>query len=160
MNIELWQLLTHAIGFLIVVGLLKKYAWGPILDLIEERREKIAGDFREIELQKKDVESLRNDYVVRMKEIESEKRQKLVEGVNEGQEIANELKSKAQTEARGIITRAEVESERELVKARVQLKDDMIRLTIGAAEKILGEKLDAEKDRQLVSGYIDQLENA
>ena len=160
MNIELWQLLTHAIGFLIVVGLLKKYAWGPILDLIEERREKIAGDFREIELQKKDVESLRNDYVVRMKEIESEKRQKLVEGVNEGQKIANELKSKAQTEARGIITRAEVESERELVKARVQLKDDMIRLTIGAAEKILGEKLDAEKDRQLVSGYIDQLENA
>ena len=160
MNIELWQLLTHAIGFLIVVGLLKKFAWGPILDLIEERREKISGEFREIELQKQDVDSLRSDYEARMKEIESEKRQKLVEGVNEGQKIANELKVKAQSEAREIITRAETESERELVKARVQLKDDMVRLTMGAAEKILGEKLDAEKDSRLVSGYIDQLEKA
>ncbi|MCH7877780.1 MAG: F0F1 ATP synthase subunit B [candidate division Zixibacteria bacterium] len=160
MNIVWQQLATHALGFLLVVWLLKKYAWGPLMAMIDERREKIVSDFREIELQKQDVAQQKGAYEDKLKAIEQERREKLIEGVNEGQKIAAELKSKAHAEAKEIIVRAKAETQRELAKAKVQLKNDMVDLTLAATEKILRERLTAEKDRELVSGYIEELSQA
>ncbi|MFQ5606774.1 MAG: F0F1 ATP synthase subunit B [Candidatus Zixiibacteriota bacterium] len=160
MNLELQQIVTHALGFLLIVWLLKRYAWGPFLDMIEERREKIVGEFREIELQKQDVSQQSEEYDEKLKEIEQVRRQKLLEGVSEGQKLAAELKSKAQAEAKEIIHKAKAETQRELAKAKVQLKNDMVSLTLGATEKVLRERLTAEKDRELVSKYIEELESA
>lgn len=160
MNIVWQQLVTHALGFLLVVWLLKKYAWGPLMAMIDERREKIVSDFREIELQKQDVAQQKGAYEDKLKAIEQERREKLIEGVNEGQKIAAELKSKAQAEAKEILVRAKAETQRELAKAKVQLKNDMVDLTLAATEKILRERLTAEKDRELVSGYIEELSQA
>jgi F-type H+-transporting ATPase subunit b len=155
----IWQqIVTHALGFLIVVWLLKKYAWGPVMEMLEERREKIVGDFREIELRQQDVRQQEELYQQKIKEIEAERRQKLLEGVNEGQRLANELKSNAQTEAKEIISKSKEETVREVAKAKVQLKKDMVEITMSAAEKILAEKLNAEKDRELVAGFIEKLE--
>lgn len=157
----IWQqLATHALGFLIVVFMLKKYAWGPLLSMIEERREKIVSEFREIELQKQDIANQQKEYEDKLQKIEQERREKLLEGVNEGKALAADLKSKAQAEAKDIIVKAKAETQRELAKAKVQLKTDMVDLTLAATEKILGEKLTAEKDRQLVSEYIEELSRA
>ena len=52
MSLDWQQLVTHAIGFLITLWLLKKLAWGPLLDLMEERRNRIAGEFQTIEDEK------------------------------------------------------------------------------------------------------------
>ncbi len=158
MDLQFQQILTHALGFLIVVWLMKKFAWGPLMAMVEERREKIVAEFGEIESQKAGLEKQRGEYQAKMKEIESERRAKIVDGVNEGQKLANELKSNAQGEAKEIIARAKTEAQREIEKAKAQLKEDMVRITMGATEKILNEKLTAEKDRQLVATYIDQLE--
>jgi F-type H+-transporting ATPase subunit b len=47
-DIGKWQmLLTHAVGFVIAVWILKRYAWKPILNILEERRQKIQADFDE-----------------------------------------------------------------------------------------------------------------
>lgn len=154
------QIATHMLGFLLVVWLLKKYAWGPLMDMIEERREKIIGEFREIDLRKQDVDNQRKEYDDKLKEIEQERRQKLLEGVNEGQKIATDLKAKAQAEAKDIIVKAKQETQRELAKAKAQLKGDMVAITLSATEKILGEKLTADKDRELVSSYIEDLNRA
>ena len=160
MNIELQQIFTHILGFLVVVWLLKRYAWGPLLSMIEERRERIVSEFREIEFQKKDLEKQRQDYDNKVKEIEQERRQKLLEGVNEGQKIAAELKATAQGEAKEIITKAREESAREVIKAKTQLKTDMVAITISAAEKLLREKLTDDRDRQLVGEFIEQIDRA
>ncbi len=155
----IWQqIATHALGFLIVVLLLKKFAWGPVMEMLEERREKIVNDFREIELGKQGIRQQEELYQQKIKDIEAERRQKLLEGVNEGQKMAAELKSTAQDEAKEIIVKAKEETVREVAKAKVQLKKDMVEITMSAAGKILSEKLSADKDRELVAGFIDKLE--
>ena len=68
------QVVTHILGFLIFVWILKKYAWGPLLGLMEERRNKIAGEFKQIEKEKADVAALTNDYQKKLKEIDNERR--------------------------------------------------------------------------------------
>jgi len=154
------QALTHAVGFLITVWILKRFAWGPLLALLEERRNKIADEFKNIDEEKAKTAQLTADYEARLKAIDAERRAKLVEGVNEGKKIAKEIESAAHDEAKEISLKAKADLVREVAKAKVQLKNDMIAMTVTAAEKIINEKLDDAKHRELIGGFIDNVEKA
>lgn len=158
MDIQLQQIITHLIGFLITLWILKKFAWGPLLAMMEERRNKIAGEFQKIEEDKAGVEQLADEYKGRLKEIDNERRAKLVGAVNEGKKVAEEIKMDAQDEAKLITSKAKSELERDVAKAKVQLKNDMIKLTIAAAEKIINEKLDDDRHRELIGNFINNVE--
>jgi F-type H+-transporting ATPase subunit b len=147
------QALTHAVGFLIMVWILKRFAWSPLLALLEERRNKIADEFKNIDEEKAKTAQLTADYEARLKEIDAERRAKLVEGVNEGKKIAEEIKSE-------ISIKAKADLVREVAKAKVQLKDDMVAMTVTAAERIINEKLDDAKHRELIGSFIDNVEKA
>jgi len=160
MHIEYQQLLTHAVGFLIAFFILKKYAWKPILTLLDDRRQKIADEFSRIEVKKQEAEALLLEYETRLKKIEEEARAKLNESVAEGQKIASEIKADAQQEARGIISRAKSELERDVQKARAQLKQDLVGMTLGATERLLRERLDEKANRKLIERFLDEVETA
>ena len=154
-----WQLLvTHAVGFLITVWILKKFAWGPLLALMDERRAKIQGEFDKIETEMSRVDTLAVEYDAKLKGIDEERRAKLVDAVIEGKKVAEEIKLAAQDQAREIAEKARGELERDVAKARVALKEDMVSMTISATEKIIMEKLDHDKHRQLIGQVIDGLE--
>lgn len=159
-SIEWQQLLTHTLGFLITLWVLKKFAWGPLLALLEERRQKIIDEFDNIEKEKETTETLKVEYENKLKNIEAERRQKIAEAANEANKMASDIKMSAQIEARGIVSRTNEQLERDIASAKVQLKEDMVSITLAAAEKILHEKLDEAKERQLVSGFIDGIEKA
>jgi len=160
MNFELQQILTHALGFLIFVWILKRFAWGPLLALMEERRNKIAGEFDEIENRKAEVAKVTADYEAKMREIDSERRAKLVEAVNEGKGLAADIKNQAMEEVRALHEKAKSDLQRDIAKAQVQLRDEMIAMTMTAAEKVIHEKMDDPKHRQLIGRYIDELGRA
>jgi len=154
-----WQLLvTHAVGFLITVWILKKFAWGPLLALMDERRAKIQSEFDKIETEMSRVDTLAVEYDAKLKGIDEERRAKLVDAVIEGKKVAEEIKLAAQNQAREIAEKARGELERDVAKARVALKEDMVSMTISATEKIIMEKLDHDKHRQLIGQVIDGLE--
>ncbi len=160
MNFE-WQLLiTHSFSFLITLWILKRFAWGPLLGLIDERREKIVGEFENIEREKEKAEALNAEYAAKLREIDSERRTKIVEAVNEGKKIAEEIQASARSEAHEIRRKSKSELERELAKAKVQLKNDMVSLALAATEKLLSEKLEEAQHRKLIGDYIDELEKA
>jgi len=154
------QLLTHAVGFLITVWILKRFAWGPLMALLEERRKKIADEFQAIEEEKNKVNQLAADYEAKLRNIDAERRAKLVEAVNEGKKIAQKIEADARTKAQEIHAKAKGDIEREVAKAKVQLKNDMVTITMTAAEKILKEKLDDTKDRELIGRFIESVEKA
>jgi len=160
MNLELSQVLTHIIGFLITVWLLKKFAWKPLLAMMDERRQKIKDEFQRIDDGKAEADKLRIGYEERLKNIEAERRQKIADAVLEANKMASEIKADAHDEARGIVERTTEQLERDVAKAKVQLKEDMVNITMSAAERILQEKLDAQKERQLIDKFIDGIEKA
>ena len=160
MSFEWQQILTHALGFLIFVWVLKKFAWGPLLGLMEERRQKIVGEFDEIDKQKADVADLTAKYEARLKEIDQERRQKLVEAVQEGKQMAADMKSSTMNEIRALHEKAKTDLQRDIAEAKVQLRDEMIAITMTAAEKVVREKMDDVKHRDLIGRYIDELGRA
>ena len=135
--IDIPQVLTQILGFLLMVWILRRYAWGPMIATLEARRQKIAGEFASADRAKADAEALRLKYEQDLRGIEAEKRQRIQEGVAEGQKVAAEIKAQAQRDAQQRVERAEDEIVREREKAKELLKQQVIRLSIRTAEKIL-----------------------
>jgi len=151
------QVITQILGFLLLVWLLRQFAWGPLLGLLEARRQKIAGEFQEAERRKAEADGLKARYESELKGIEAQARQKLMEAVTEGQKVAGEIKAQAQTEAQHRLERANDEIARENEKAKEILKQRMIALALRAAEKILRQKLDDASQRQLAAEFVDEV---
>ena len=156
MNLEIQQILTQAIGFLVLLFILKKIAWKPLLSLLDERREKISSEFRNIERTKSELSRLEQDYKARLAEIEAQARQKIQEAVAEGQRIAVEVQEKAREEGKNILNKAKDNIELEIAKARVELRNQVASLAIRAAEKVLKEELSEERHKRLVTEFIDE----
>jgi len=159
-SLEWQQLLTHALGFLLMLWVLKKYAWKPLLGILDERRQKIIDEFKKIDDEKEAAEKLKGQYEDKLKNIEAERRQKIAEAANDANKMASDIKMQAQEEARNIVNRTNEQLKRDVASAKVQLKEDMVKITLMAAEKILDEKLDANKERQLIGKFIDGIEKA
>ena len=157
MGLEIGQIVTQIIGFLIAVFLLKKFAWKPLLSILEERRSKIKSEFDNIDKEKKKVEDLLSDYQTKLKEIDSLARVKIQEAAREGQKMANEIKENARKESKDILTKARDEIQRDVDKAKVQLKNDLVNMTMRVAEKLIRERLDEEKDKKLIAEFIDSV---
>ncbi len=152
------EVATHAVAFTIAVAILRRYAWRPILGMLDERRAKIRGEFERIDREKGVVEKLHADYDAQLKTIDAQARAKLQEAVGEGQKVASEIKEAARGESRDLIQRARDEIELEKRKAEVALKSDMVRLSLAAAERVIRERLDSEAHRRLISEAIDEME--
>lgn len=156
--VDVPQVLTQILGFLLMVWILRRYAWGPVMGMLEARREKIAGEFAEAERRKAEAAELKAKYDAELRTIDAQARQRITEAMNEGQRLAAEIKAQAQKEAATRIERAVDEIEREREKAKELVKDQVIALSLRAAEKILRQKLDEPNQRKLVGEFIDEVE--
>ena len=158
MNLSVQEILTQAGAFILLVWVLKKMAWRPLLQMLEDRRHKIQAGFDDIERTKADVEKLKQDYERSQARIEEEARQKLQEAIDEGKKIAKSLQETARKEARSVLEKAKEDIQLEVAKAKVTLRDEIADLTLGATERMLQEKLNDTKDKELVLDFIENLE--
>ena len=92
-SLEWQQILTHIVGFVIALFILKKFAWKPLLGMIDERRQKIQSDFDKAKEELESAEKLHAEYDERMREADAEARQKIQEAVREGQGVAVQIES-------------------------------------------------------------------
>ena len=155
--IDIRQVLTQILGFLLMVWILRRYAWGPLIGMLEARREKIAGEFKEAERLKAEAVELKARYDSELKTIEGHARHRMTEAVAEGQRVAGEIRAQAQKEAAAKLENAADEIMREREKAKEVLKGQVISLSLRTAEKILRAKLDDPAQRKLAGEFIDEV---
>ena len=158
MSLSLQEILAQALGFLLLVWVLKRIFWKPLLAALEARRSRIEDAFRKIDSSKKEIEGLRSDYEKRLEKIEEEARGKLQAAVDEGRQIAREIQEKAREEAKEALTRSKETLGLEVAKARIDLRREIADLTLLAAEKLLREKMSGEKHREKIIEMIEELE--
>ncbi len=151
------QLLTMALGFGIFVWVLAKYAWGPFIDMLDERREKIDGDYAAAEKNLSDADDLKGDFEAKLADIKAIEREKVQEAVKKGEVLADGIVAKARTAAEETKLKAAQDIGLETHKAQLELRDSVVTMAIGAAEKVIDERLDDDLHRKLISDYIDNL---
>ena len=155
---KLPQLLTTAVGFIFFVMILGKFAWGPILNVLDERRGKVEDDYASAEKNLADAEQLKGEFESKLADIKAIEREKVQEAVKRGEVLADSIVTKARTSADDTKNKAAQDIELETHKAQIELRDSVVAMAIGAAEKVVGERLDDDLHRKLISEYIDGLD--
>jgi len=149
--------ITQILGFLLMVWVLGRFAWKPMLAALEARRQAIAGQFAEAEKRQAAADETKARYEQELRGVDAQARQKLQEAVAEAQRVASELQVQAQADAQARLERNREEIEREREQARDLLKEQTIVLAIRTAEKILQSKLDDPAQRKLAAAFIDEV---
>jgi F-type H+-transporting ATPase subunit b len=155
--IDIPQVLTQIVGFLILVWGMKKFAWGPVLATLEARRARIAAEFAAAERAQAEAGELKSRYEAELRGIDAQARQRIQEAVAEGQKAAGEIKAHAHQEAHRQLERAQDDIAREREKAKELLKQQVVALSMRTAEKILRTKLDDPGQRKLVGEFVDEV---
>jgi F-type H+-transporting ATPase subunit b len=149
---------TVILSFLLVFWVLKKFAFAPLLSVIDERREKIENDLQRAEQIRAEAAAEKAELDERLQNIENEARQKMNELVNEGKRISASIQDEARKQADDMIEKAKTNIQLETEKARETLKAEVIDLTIRATERMIRDSLDETKHRNLINDFIEQIE--
>ena len=158
LQLDLQQILSQAISFVLLVVILRKFAWRPLLAMLDQRRAHIEDELRQIAQSKSELAQLQDDYTKRLAKIEDEARTKIQQAMLEGKRLAIELQEQARAQGYEIMTKAKDTVELELAKAKVTLRDQVAAMTMDAVERMLRRKLDPTADRQLVDDVLKELE--
>jgi F-type H+-transporting ATPase subunit b len=154
-----WRvLIVQAGGFLLLLVVFKLFLFKPIMSVLDARRGEIEGGYKDAEARVQTAEELRAQYEQRLASVEEEIRGKITEAIKDGQRMREEILADSREKADGILTKAQEEIHREQEKAMVELKTTVADLAIGAAGKLIEEKLDPAKHRELVGRFIDNLD--
>jgi len=158
LNIKPALLLTQVAGFLIVLGLLRKFFFRPIQRILQEREDRIREHLEQAEAQRQAMERARADYEQRLSTIEAEARDRIQHAMQQAEEIRHEMIDKARAEAERVLAQAREDLVHERHKALVELRDQMAQLAVRGAEKIIEGSLDEATQRRLVSSFLADLE--
>lgn len=151
------QVITTLIAFAIFAWFAKKLFWSSLIGTIEARQDKIKGEFDKIDAMQRQVDQLQADYSKRLADIEAEARLKLQEAIAQGKQIADEVASQARKDAEATREKAEQTLAIELDKARVELKQDVVRMTLAATEKIIRQNMNESRQQDQVNQFVEEL---
>ena len=149
-----WQ----TIIFILLIFLLKKFAWKPILNAVNEREEGIKNALLSAEKAKEEMASLQSDNEETLKKARSERDSLLKEAREIKQQLIDEAKTEAKNEAKKIISQAQETIQNEKNAAIVDLKNQVASLSIDIAEKVLKEKLSNDQSQMnLVKDLVKEV---
>ena len=145
-----WQLLI----FIFLVLLLKKFAWKPILDTVNERESSIKDAMREADKARNEMASIQESNQKVLKEARAEREALLKDARKTGAEIVAKAKTDAKTETNKIISQAQEAIDNEKRAAINELKNQVAQISLEIAEKVIETELE-NKDKQ--AQLVDKL---
>ncbi len=154
LGIDFRFILTQAIGFLILVFVLAKFAFGPILNLLTRRQATIQGNLDEAQHRRDEMVRLQHEYEERLAKIEDEARDKIQAAVKEAQAARDEILQRAQADAEVIVQRGQADIERQRQQAMVEMRNQVADLAIQAASRVVHSHLNAGNHSALIDEVI------
>ena len=147
-------------SFLLLIFLVKKYAWGNITSVLDERAEKISSDIDGAEEARKKAEELASKREAELAGSRTEAKM-IIENAKETAEKSKaDILAEAKLEAGRLKEKANQEIAQDKAEALQSVKGDVADLTISLAGKIISKNLDSQGHKELIDQYIDQLGEA
>lgn len=148
-----WTLVT----FVIVALILRSRAWGPILSLVEEREKQIAASVEAAKKERAEAEKLLADQKAAITLARQEASEMMRKSQTEMERFKEQVMAEARQKAEEELAGARKTIQEEKNKAILELKGVAVDLALQVTERLLSEKLDDKKHRQLAEQFIDQL---
>jgi F-type H+-transporting ATPase subunit b len=152
-GLQLWTLIT----FVILLLLLKTFAFKPIAQALDRRGETIKKSIDDAEKSRADAKKLMEDYQKQIAEARTEAGKVIEEARQLGERVRKEVVEKANAEASAVAQRAQEEIVRQKEKGVQELKDTVASLSVQIASKVLEKEVNEATHRQLIDNLIKDL---
>jgi F-type H+-transporting ATPase subunit b len=149
---------TQLIAFLILLFILKKWVFPPIVRAIDKRQETIDATVREAAEARAALEKAESKAGEVLAEARQEAEGVLARSQEEAAKAIAESESKAKERANQIVADARTQLDADVKKARAALKKDTVQLVAAATEQIITEKVDTAKDKALIERSLEKAE--
>lgn len=160
LGINLQVVFVQMVAFLVLFAILYKFLFKRVAGFMKTRTEEIESTFKKIEQERAEIDRLAKEYKDHLANIEKEAYAKIQEAIKEGTSARNEIVTAAQENARSELEKARSEIHREKEKAILELRNDVIKLSLQATEKIIEMKMDETIHGKLVDGFLRDIEKA
>ena len=157
LGIEPRFILVTLVGFLVLLYVLSKFAFGPLVRTLQARQDKIRGDLDEAEARRNEMVALQRDYETRLAAIEDEARNKIQAAVKEAQSARDEILHKAHADAQAIVLRSQEEAASERNKSLVESRNQIVDLATLMARQSAKQDLSAAGHAGLIDDAITKL---
>lgn len=158
MGFQLDTFIILSVSFIVVVLILKKIFFKPIMGHIDQRSKTIKETFDQIETKQQEIARLGQEYQERLSQIEKTSYEKVQAAIKEGLSAKSEIISEAHAQADKVLRKATEEINLEKNKALVELKQEVIKLSIATASKVIEQKMDDATHHKLVEKALGELE--
>ncbi len=152
----LWTLVI----FVLVVVVLGKFAWGPLLSLLKQREDFIHKSLSDAKRDRDEAEARLREYGTRLQRAQAEAVAIIDEARRDAERLRQELRDRARTEADTMIKNAERQIEAQTTRAVQQLRQEAVDLSVTIASKILQRNISKEDNEQLIADALRQIEAA
>jgi F-type H+-transporting ATPase subunit b len=153
-GLYIWTIAT----FLVLVALLARFAWRPLLEALERRQESIRKSLDDAQKARQELERLGVESQRILAAARTEAEQILSATRSDANRFREELKQKAQSEAAGIVKNAERQIELETARALQQIRTEAVELSVAIASKLLERNLSKADNERLIEETFKQIE--
>ncbi|MEX2182113.1 MAG: F0F1 ATP synthase subunit B [Gemmatimonadaceae bacterium] len=143
--------------FIVVLLILKKFAWGPILEAVNAREQAITDAMAAAERDRNDAAKLLAEQRAAIEAARNEAQRYIAEGRATAESMRGEMLEQTRQQQGELLDRARKEIESEKSKAIDELRREAVDLALAGAGRLIGQKLDADADRKLVEEYLTSL---
>lgn len=158
LQLEPGMMIWTWVTFFVLLVVLSRVAWKPLLSAVENREKSIADSLKKAEEASADAQKLLEEQQRNVQTAQESIQKMMKENKDLAEKIKNEMLERARAEAQKLQQRAKEEIERETEAAILKLKTQVADLAIQAASRLLQENLNNKKQRDLIDLYIKELD--
>jgi len=152
----LWTILT----FLVLLGLLAKFAWKPLLAMLDRREEIIRQSLDDAEKAKQELQRLQQESKEILSKARVEAQSILAKTRSEAEKLKGEIRQQAKAQADSILRDAEKQIQVETKKALAVIKNEIVDLSLLVASKLIKRNLSKEDNQSLIEESLKQVESS
>ncbi|RMC40866.1 ATP synthase F0 subunit B [Lactobacillus sp. ESL0236] len=156
-HIYIGNTLWYLIVFVILLLLVKHYAWGPVSDMMEKRRQKVINDLDAAADNRKKAEVLANEREAALKNSRQEATQIISEAKVSAQKTSSQIVADANKNATSIHEKAKADAAQAKSDALDEARSQVADLSVAIAEKVIAKNLSVTDQKDLVDQFIKGL---
>ncbi len=150
----IWTILT----FLVLLTLLAKFAWKPLLEALETRQQGIRKALDDAQAAKQELERLEQEAAQMMRKARAEAETLITQSRADADRLREEIRQKAKADAEGIMRNAERQIQLETGRALQQIRSEAVDLSVMIASKIIQRNITKEDNERLIADALKQVE--
>ncbi|MDD2400948.1 MAG: F0F1 ATP synthase subunit B [Clostridia bacterium] len=160
MTINGSDLLFSMINFLVLLVILNKFLYKPLLSMLDTRKEQISKDLDNAEIAKNEAQQMKEEYIKQMEQAKKDAQAIIDKATGLGEETKESIINQAREESIRITEKAQEMIRLEKEEALGQLRDEVSSLVVLAAGKVIGKTIDRETHEKFINDFIEEVGDA